>query len=134
MWAIRQGGKGDVTGSHVVWRMDDDAPHQSSPVLVGDLLYTLSDQGMLVCMEAATGEQVWSERLRDKFGASLLAAEGRIYISGVKGTTTVIAPGREYRELAVNQLDGELWASPAVSGNALFLRTKSHLYRIEQKD
>ena len=49
-----------------------------------------------------------------------------------KGTTTVIAPGREFRELAVNQLDGELWASPAVTGDALLLRTKTHLYRIEQ--
>ena len=132
LWAIQEGGVGDVTDSHVVWKMTDDAPHQSSPVLVDDLLYMVSDQGKLICMEAATGEEVWSKRLRAKFGASLLSVEGRIYFSSTKGTTTVIAPGREYRELAVNQLDGELWASPAITGNALLLRTKTHLYRIEQ--
>ena len=134
LWAIRQGGVGDVTDSHVVWKMTEDAPHQSSPVLVDDLLYMVSDLGLLICMEATTGEQVWSERLEGKFGASLLAAADRIYLSKTKGTTTVIATGREYRELAVNQLDGELWTSPAVTGDALLLRTKTHLYRIEQKD
>lgn len=134
LWAIRPGGAGDVTDSHVVWKMTEDAPHQSSPVLVGDLLYTVSDRGVLICLEAATGAQVWSERMRGKFGASLLAAGERIYLSNTKGTTTVIKAGRQYRELAVNQLDGELWASPAVTGNALLLRTKSHLYRIERRD
>jgi outer membrane protein assembly factor BamB len=134
LWAIRQGGAGDVTDSHVVWKMTEDAPHQSSPVLVGDLLYTLSDRGVLKCIEAATGEQVWLERLQGRFGASLLAATGRIYISSTTGTTTIIATGRKYNELAVNHLDGELWASPAVAGDALLLRTKTHLYRIEQTD
>jgi outer membrane protein assembly factor BamB len=134
LWAIRPGGVGDVTDTHVVWRMTDKAPHQSSPVLVDGLLYMVSDHGALFCLVATTGNQVWVESLRGKFGASLLAAPGRIYISNMKGTTTVIAPGREYRELAVNQLDGELWASPAVTGNALLLRTKTHLYRIEQQD
>ena len=134
LWAIRQGGVGDVTDSHVVCKMTEDPPHQSSPVIVGDLLYMVSDQGILICMEAMTGKQVWSKRLRGKFGASLLAASGRIYISSMKGTTTLIAPGREYRELAVNKLDSGLWASPAVTGDALLLRTKSHLYRIEKTD
>jgi outer membrane protein assembly factor BamB len=134
LWAIRQGGEGDVTDSNVVWKMTEDAPHESSPVLVGDLLYTMSDRGILICMEATTGKQVWSERLKGKFSASLLAAGDRIYLSNKKGATTVIAPGREYRELAVNQINGELWTSPAVTGDALLLRTKSHLYRIEQTD
>ena len=132
MWAIRQCALGDVTDTHVVWTMTEDAPHQSSPVLVGDLLYTVSDRGVLICMEATTGKQVWSKHLRGRFGASLLAAADRIYVSNTDGTTTVLASGREYRELAVNQLEGELWASPAVTGDALLLRTKTHLYRIEQ--
>jgi len=132
LWAIRQGALGDVTDTHVVWTMTEDAPHQSSPVLVGDLLYTVSDRGVLICMEATTGKQVWSKHLRGRFGASLLAAADRIYVSNTDGTTTVLASGREYRELAVNRLEGELWASPAVTGDALLLRTKTHLYRIEQ--
>ena len=103
-------------------------------MLVGDLLYTVSDQGVLICLEATTGEQVWSQRMKGKFGASLLTTGDRIYLSNTNGTTTVIAPGREYRELAVNQLDDGLWASPVVTGKALLLRTKTHLYRIEQAE
>ena len=132
LWAIRQGGVGDLTDSNVVWKMTETPPHESSPVLVGELLYTMSDKGNLICTNAMTGEEVWVEKLNGKFGASLLAADGRIYLSNKKGTTTVIEPGQEYKELATNQLDGELWASPAVTGKALLLRTKTHLYRIEK--
>ncbi len=132
--AIREGGKGDVINSHVVWKMTKDTPFQTSPVLVGDLLYTVTDEGVLTCMEAMTGKPVWSQRLKGKFGASPLATADRIYIWNAKGKTTVFAPGREYRELAVNQLDGELWTSPAVAGKALLLRTKTHLYKIAQRD
>lgn len=131
LYAVRTGGTGDVTDTHVAWKMTEDAPHESSPVLVDGLLYTMSDQGVFFCLEAKTGQVVWKERLRGKFSASLLAAPGRIYFSSKNGVTTVIAPGREYRELAVNELDGELWSSPAVAGDALFLRTKTYLYRIE---
>lgn len=133
-WAIREGGAGDVTESHAVWKMTKDTPFQTSPVLVGDLLYTVTDEGVLTCLEATTGTPVWSQRLKGKYGASPLAAADRIYLSNTKGKTTVFAPGREYRELAVNQLDGELWTSPAASGKALLLRTKTHLYKIVQRD
>ncbi len=131
LWAIRPGGKGDVTDTHVVWKMTEDAPHESSPVLVGDLLYTMSDRGTLLCMEAKTGTPVWTEQLRGNYSASLLATKDRIYISDKKGKTTVIAPGRSFQVLATSELDAELWASPAVAGNALLLRSKTHLYRIE---
>jgi len=133
LWAVRQGGAGDVSESHVVWKMDDDVPLESSPVLVGDLLYTLSDRGMLICLEAMTGKRVWSERLEGKYGASLLYADGRIYISSKEGKTTVIEPGPKFRKLAVNELDGFLGASPAVAGKSLLLRTKTHLYRVQRK-
>lgn len=133
LWAIRAGGTGDVTDTHVVWKMTKDAPHESSPVLVGDLLYTMSERSNLICTEAATGTQVWTQRLAGDFWASLVAAKDRIYLPNKKGVTTVAATGRVYRELAVNTLDGEIWASPAVAGDALLLRTKTHLYRIEEK-
>ncbi len=132
--AIREGGTGDVLNSHVVWKMTKNTPFQSSPVLVGDLLYMVTDDGILTCTEATTGTAVWSERLKGKYGASPLAATDRIYISNGRGMTTVFAPERQYRELAVNQLDGELWTSPAVADKALLLRTKTHLYKIAQKD
>jgi outer membrane protein assembly factor BamB len=133
LWAVRQGGVGDVTDSHLAWEVAEDVPVESSPVLAGDLLYMVSDTGMLTCLEATTGRTVWAERLSGKYGASLLYAEGRIYVSNKRGMTTVIQAGRAFRELAVNQLDGEHWASPAIAGSSLLLRTKTHLYRIQNK-
>ena len=111
--------------------MTEDVPLESSPVLVGDLLYTLSDRGVLICKEAKTGKTVWSQRLSGEYGASPLYADGRIYISSKEGKTTVIEPGPKFRKLAVNELDGFLGASPAVAGKSLLLRTRTHLYRIE---
>lgn len=131
--AVRQGGVGDITKSHVVWKITEDVPSESSPVLVGDLLYTLTDSGLLICREALTGETVWSERLVGRYGASLLYADGRIYLSSKQGKTTVIRPGRTFEVLAVNELDGFLGASPAVAGKSLLLRTKTHLYRVEDR-
>lgn len=131
--AVRQGGAGDITDSHVVWKMTRNAPHESSPVLVGDLLYLMSDPGVLTCKEALTGETVWSERLPGQYGASLLYGDHRIYLSSKQGKTTVIKPGRVFEVLAVNELDGFLGASPAVAGKSLLLRTKTHLYRVEDQ-
>ena len=94
---------------------------------------SISDPGVLKCLEAATGTLVWSKPMESKYGASLLAVKGRIYLSNKKGKTTVIAPEREYKELATSELDGELWSSPAVAGDSLLLRTKTNLYRIAEK-
>jgi outer membrane protein assembly factor BamB len=133
LWAVRQGGAGDVTDTHVVWKMTEDVPLKASPVLVGDLLYTISDKGVLLCIEGKTGEIVWSQRIRDDFGPSLLYAGHRIYILSMKGKTTVIEPGREFRQLALNELDGRFGASPVVVGKSLLLRSKTHLYLISDK-
>ena len=131
--AVRAGGVGDVTDTHVVWKMTENVPSESSPVLVDDLLYTLSDQGGLTCKQAVTGETIWSQRLPGQYGASLLYADDRIYISSKQGKTTIIKPGRTFEVLAVNELDGFLGASPAVAGRSLLLRTKTHLYRVEDQ-
>ena len=133
--AVRQGGVGDVTDTHVVWTMTKkmDVPHESSPVMVGDLLYLMSDKGVLTCKEAITGKTLWTERLEGDHGASLLYADGRIYMSNKDGKTTIIKPGREFQVLAVNRLDGFIGASPAVAGKSLLLRTKTHLYRVESR-
>ena len=133
LWAIREGGVGDVTDTHVVWKMTKNAPHESSPVLVEDLLFTMGQNSRLICTEAETGTQVWEQQMEGDYWSSLLAAPGRIYMTNKKGRTTVIAPERAYKELAVNQLDGEVWASPAVDEDALLIRSKTHLYRIEDR-
>jgi outer membrane protein assembly factor BamB len=88
-------------------------------------------KGTLTCLEAKTGKVVWEERLSGNYGASLLHANGRIYVSSKKGKTIVVEPGRTFKKLAENDLEGGFWASPAVEGNSLLLRTETHLYRIQ---
>lgn len=129
--AVRQGGSGDITETHVVWKNEDDMPLLSSPVLVDDLLYSVSVYAILVCLEAKTGKEVWRERFSGMFGPSLLHADNRIYLCNKRGETIVFAPGRTYRELAVNKLDGSFSASPVVAGDTLLLRSETHLYRVK---
>ena len=132
IWAVRPDGHGDVTGSHVAWKIEKNVPFMPSPTIVGDLIYMINDSGIISCFEAKTGKNVWRHRLGGNFEASPIAADGRVYFFSDDGPVTVIAAGRKYKELAVNKLDQGFLASPAVAGKALFLRTKSHLYRIEE--
>jgi outer membrane protein assembly factor BamB len=129
--AVRVGGRGDVTDTNVVWKTASMVPQTPSPVLVDDLLFMVSDSGTLTCLEAATGKQVWRERLRGNFAASLLYADGHVYCFSREGVATVFQAARNYEVLATNVLDAGFMASPAVSGRTLFLRTKECLYRIE---
>jgi outer membrane protein assembly factor BamB len=134
--AVRPAGRGDVTGTHIAWKTKNknSVPSRSSPVLVDDLLYMVNEAGMASCVEAKTGELVWQERLGGKFWASPLYASGRLYLFDEDGRGHVLSAGRTWTKLATNKLDGGCRASPAVSGKALFVRTLTHLYRIEQRD
>lgn len=132
LWAVRPDGHGVVTDTHVAWKNEAAVPRRSSVVLVDGLLYMVTDTGVAACIEARTGKRVWRERVGGNFSASLIHASDRVYFFDQEGKATVIKTGREYEVLAVNHLDDGLMASPAVSGNALFLRTPSHLYRIEE--
>ncbi len=131
LFAIRLDGPGHVTDANVVWKTAGLVPQIPSPVLVDDLLFMINDAGVLTCVEAASGKQVWRERLKGSFSASLLYADGHVYCLSREGVTTVFQAARNYELLATNALDSGFMASPAVSERALFLRTKEHLYRIE---
>ena len=132
IWAVRPDGAGNVTETHVAWKLSKGWPQKPSPAICGGLVYLISDGGVASCVEPKTGAVVWAKRLPGQYSASPIAAEGRIYCFSHEGPATVIAAGREYKELAVNNLDEGFMASPAVSGKAIFLRTKTHLYRIEK--
>ena len=133
IWAVRLDGEGDVTDTHVVWKASRGVPRTPSPLLVDDLLYMVADNGILTCLEAATGQEVWKQRLGGDYAASLLYADGRIYCFSQAGLATVLKAGQKTEVLARNRLADGFMASPAVSGNALFLRTRTHLYRIEER-
>jgi outer membrane protein assembly factor BamB len=131
--AVRADGTGDVTKTHVAWTLRRGAPLTPSPLIVGDELYVVNDGGIATCLDALTGSIHWQQRLGGNFSASPVSADGRIYFLSEEGVATVIAPGKEFKRLATNTLDGATLASIAVSGGSLFIRSHSHLYRIAQK-
>lgn len=128
--AVRPDGTGDVTKTHVAWKLSRGAPLTPSPIVVGDELYVVTDGGIATCLDARTGATLWQQRLGGTYSASPVFAGGSIYFPAEQGVTTVIIPGKEFRRLATNRLDGGLLASMAVANGSFFLRTDSHLYRI----
>jgi outer membrane protein assembly factor BamB len=131
LWAVRPDGQGDVSATHVAWKLEKGAPKTPSPIAVGDLLYMVGDDGIGMCLEVATGKEVWKERIGGNFAASPIYADGCLYLFNQQGRATVLKAGRTYEALAANILESGCMASPAVSGKSLFVRTKTHLYRIE---
>jgi outer membrane protein assembly factor BamB len=130
--AVKPGGTGDVTGTHIAWRVTKAAAKKPSLLLVDDVLYMNNDGGIVTAIDAKTGQQVWSERIGGNYSASPIFANGHAYFFSEEGKTTVIVPEREYKKIAENKLESGFMASPAVTDNALILRTKTDLYRIEQ--
>jgi outer membrane protein assembly factor BamB len=131
--AIRPDGRGDVTETHVAWRSTRGAPKKPSLLLHDDLLFMVNDNGVLTCVEAKTGTEVWTGRLNQTYSASPISAGGRVYFFGEDGKATVIEAGRTFKVIAENSLDDGFMATPAIDGAALYVRTKSHLYRIEER-
>ncbi|MCU0787894.1 MAG: PQQ-binding-like beta-propeller repeat protein [Verrucomicrobia bacterium] len=131
LWAVKTDGTGDVTDAGVAWKLKTRVGKYASPLLVDGLIYTAAEESFVTCIDAATGEMVWTERIGGKYAASPVYADGRLYFFSQEGVTTVLRPGRTFEVLATNALDDGFMASPAVSGKAFFLRTRTHLYRIE---
>lgn len=131
--AIRLDGTGDVTDSHIAWRISKQVPTMPSPVIAGDAIYFINDQGVATCAKTSDGSVVWTKRISGNYASSPMYADGKVYFNSQEGKTTVLRHGPEYEEIAVNSLDGQLMASPAIIGESLLLRTKSHLYRIGTK-
>jgi len=131
--AIRPNGKGDVTETHIAWRHGKGMPKRPSPLLIGDWIFTISDNGIASCLAAKTGKVVWQKRVGGKYRASPIHTNSRIYFFSLDGEVTVIEAAAEYKKLAESRLDNGFQASPAVVGNSLYLRSIKHLYCIEQK-
>jgi len=132
IWGITLGAlSGDVTATHVAWKVRMPGVSQASPLLIAGRAYILTDSGIFHCLDESTGAVLWKERLGPDFAASPIFADGRIYCFDTRGTATIIAPGESFAVLATNKLEDGCMASPAVVGKALIVRTKTALYRIE---
>ena len=133
LYAIRPESQGQLKEEDMAWRLTQNCPHVPSPLLIGEHLYLLRDNGVASCVDARTGEIQWQQRLGGNYSASPIYADGKIYCFSEEGKTTVILPGGKFERLAVNQLAGRILASPAIAGRSLIIRTDTHLYRLEKK-
>lgn len=129
--AVKLGGAGVLPETQVVWREKKNVPNKPSMIAHEDLIFMVDDVGIASCLEAKTGTMLWRERVLGSHSASPIVADGRIYFLSEHGIVSVIAASRTFQKLAENKFSDGFMASPAVSGKALFLRTKGHLYRVE---
>ncbi len=128
--AIRLGGRGDITSSHVAWRVPTGAPYVSSLVLYEGLLYMGGENGIVSAIDAGNGQRVWQERIGGMFTASPIAGDGKVYFVSENGETVVLKAGRTPQVLSRNTLPGHFVASPAAGGGKIFLRADDRLFAI----
>ena len=132
LFAVDPDGQGDIAASNILWRMKSPVLQLLTPVVKEGLLYTVDSEGFLYCLDAKTGEIIWSDKLKGKYNSSPIYVAGHIYFSSIQGETLVLKAGREYEAVAQNRLDGEIWATPAIVDGAILLRTSNFLYKIQE--
>ncbi len=131
--AIRPGGKGNVTETHIAWRTTRGAAYVPSPIISGRYLLMVADSGIASCFEARTGKRHWMERLPGGHSPSPVSADGLVYFVSDQGVTTIVRPSETFAVIAKNELGEPVSASPAISQSQIFLRTHQHLYCIGSK-
>ena len=132
--AVNPDGNGDITGKNILWKKRDELSQNQmlSPVIKEGLIYTLNTRNIMMCIDAATGEEVWSTHVTSNFNASPIYNNGNIWFFSVKGEAMAIKAGRKYEVVVQNQMDSPIWATPAFLRNSVILRTDKFLYRIGQ--
>ena len=130
--AVNPDGKGDITGSNILWRKRVEPLQLLTPVIKDGLIYTVDTKNNLMCIEASTGKDIWTSRLKGNFNASPVYAAGNIYLFSIRGETLIIKPGRKLEIVAQNQIKDQIWATPAILRNSIIMRTDKYLCKIEQ--
>jgi outer membrane protein assembly factor BamB len=132
MLSVDPDGKGDITGTNIIWKKPHELTSNQmlSPVIKDGLIYTLTTRNIMMCIDAATGEEIWSTRLASNYNASPLYINGNIWFFSVKGEVLVIKAGRKYEVVSQNQMDSGIFATPAILRNSVILRTQNYLYKI----
>jgi outer membrane protein assembly factor BamB len=131
--AIRLGGRGDITNTHVAWRVPTGGPYVSSLVHYQGVIYMSTDNGILSAVDSSNGQRLWQERVGGTFSASPIAGDGKVYFVSEGGETIVIKAGRTFDVIARNTLGGHFVASPAAGGGRIFLRADDRLFAVGQK-
>src|SRR5205823_2802401 len=131
--ALRAGGAGDVTQTHLAWRAVRGGPHVPAPLYLDGRLYTVNDFGVATCLDAATGRLIWQQRLADRFSASPIEAGGLLYFPAESGITYVLKAADRFEVVAQNDLGSSILASPVVVDGKLLLRTQDELVCIGAK-
>lgn len=128
--AFKPGGRGDVTGSHTLWRVATGAPYVSSLLHYAGVVYMANDVGVLTAVDAASGERLWQERVDGVFSASPVGGGGHVYFVSENGDTVVVKAGRTPQVAGRNPLGERAVASPAIAGGRIFIRTDKHVFAI----
>lgn len=132
--AIKKGGAGDITQSHIVWRTHKGVPYVPSALLYGDYLHVVSDEGSYTCFEPETGKELSRKRIALHISGSLVGGDGKVYITSDSGETTVLENSAGGKVLARNAIGEDFFSSPAIAQGEIFLRGASHLFCIEGVD
>lgn len=130
LYAIRSGGQGDVTKSHLAWKTRKGVPRNSSVLVVNGMLFMAADNGVVSCLDANNGQVYWMERIAGSCSASLLLVNGRIYLCDESGKTFIFKAQKEYSLIATNDLGERMLASPITYKGSLLLRTEKGIWRI----
>lgn len=130
--AVNPEGHGDIASTNILWRFASPPLQLLTPVADKGLIYTIDSKSIIYCLDAITGEVIWSDRTRAKFNSSPIAANGNIYFNSTRGDTYVLKEGKKFQKVAENSLDGEIWATPAFVDGAIIMRTSKYLYNIKK--
>jgi len=128
--AVNPDGIGDISESHVIWRMRTPILQLLTPVIKDGMIYTIDTKSIMMCIDAKTGSIIWSKRVRGKYNSSPVYAAGNIYFSSTQGDITVIREGRSIDVKAENNLEGEIWTTPVILEGNILIRTSKYLYKI----
>jgi outer membrane protein assembly factor BamB len=131
LMAVNPEGKGDIADTHIIWQKESPILQLSTQLVIDGYLYTIDTKSILWCLDAKTGEEIWSKKLRGKFNSSPILVDGKIYFSSTKGTTFVINHREGDKIISENKLEGDIWATPAIYNSSILIRTSKFLYRID---
>jgi len=130
LMAVNPDDSGNIEETNVLWSVETPALQLLSPLVLDGLLYTIDSRSVMLCLDASDGTTIWSKKMKGKFHSSPIYADGHIYFSSTRGYTYVIKTGNKLKMVAENRLDGEIWATPAITGGAILMRTSKYLYKI----